>query len=252
MFKTINNQTIYYEKYGKNIKTILIFPGWGETRKTFTYLINNLKENFTIYILDYPGFGNSKIPNKTLTIYDYSKLINEFIQTENITNPIIIAHSFGGRITSLLISKYKLKVHKLILIDVAGIKTKKNIKIFLKEKIYKTLKRIIKLFPKNKQKTLKQNLINIFASNDYKNLPPTMHETFKNIINEDLSDHYKNITQETLILWGEKDKDTPLKNAYKFKKLISNSELIIFKNASHYPYLNYPNLTLKIIYEFIK
>ena len=79
-----------------------------------------------------------------------------------------------------------------------------------------------------------------------------MHETFKNIINEDLSIHYKNIYQETLILWGEKDQDTPLKNAYKLKKLISNSELIIFENASHYSYLNYPYLTLKIIEEFLK
>lgn len=252
MLKTIDNQTIYYEKHGQNKNTILILPGWGNTRKTFNYLINNLKEKYTIYILDYPGFGNSKIPNKTLTIYDYAKIINKLIKELNITNPVIISHSFGGRITSLLISKYKLKVKKLILIDVSGIKTKKSLKIYFKEKLYKLLKKFIKLFPKRKRNYLKQKLLNLFASIDYKSLPNTMHETFKNIINEDLSIHYKNIYQETLILWGQKDQDTPLKNAYKLKKLISNSELIIFENASHYSYLNYPYLTLKIIEEFLK
>ena len=252
MLKTINNQTIYYEKHGQSKNTILILPGWGETKQTFNYLINNLKENYTIYILDYPGFGNSKIPNKTLTIYDYAKTINCLIKELNIINPIIIAHSFGGRIISILISKYKLKVKKLILIDVSGIKTRKPLKIYLKEKLYKLLKIIIKLFPKRKRNILSQKLLNIFASNDYKSLPNTMHQTFKNIISEDLSNHYKNITQETLILWGEKDQDTPLKNAYKLKKLIPNSELIILKNASHYPYLNYPYLTLKIINEYLK
>lgn len=252
MLKTIDNQTIYYEKHGQNKDTILILPGWGNTRKTFNYLINNLKEKYTIYILDYPGFGNSKIPNKTLTIYDYAEIINKLIKELNITNPVIISHSFGGRITSLLISKYKLKIKKLILIDVSGIKTKKSLKIYFKEKLYKLLKKIIKLFPKRKRNYLKQKLLNIFASIDYKSLPNTMHETFKNIINEDLSIHYKNIYQETLILWGQKDQDTPLKNAYKLKKLISNSELIIFENASHYSYLNYPYLTLKIIEEFLK
>ena len=252
MLKTIDNHTIYYEKHGQNKNTILILPGWGNTRKTFNYLINNLKEKYTIYILDYPGFGNSKIPNKTLTIYDYAEIINKLIKELNITNPVIISHSFGGRITSLLISKYKLKVKKLILIDVSGIKTKKSLKIYFKEKLYKLLKKIIKLFPKGKRNYLKQKLLNIFASIDYKSLPNTMHETFKNIINEDLSIHYKNIYQETLILWGQKDQDTPLKNAYKLKKLISNSELIIFENASHYSYLNHPYLTLKIIEEFLK
>ena len=252
MLKTIDNQTIYYEKHGQNKNTILILPGWGNTRKTFNYLINNLKEKYTIYILDYPGFGNSKIPNKTLTIYDYAEIINKLIKELNITNPVIISHSFGGRITSLLISKYKLKVKKLILIDVSGIKTKKSLKIYFKEKLYKLLKKFIKLFPKRKRNYLKQKLLNIFASIDYKSLPNTMHETFKNIINEDLSIHYKNIYQETLILWVQKDQDTPLKNAYKLKKLISNSELIIFENASHYSYLNHPYLTLKIIEEFLK
>ena len=34
---------IYYEKYGNKKNTILILPGWGDTRKTFNYLIDNLK-----------------------------------------------------------------------------------------------------------------------------------------------------------------------------------------------------------------
>ena len=59
-----------------------------------------------------------------------------------IINPIIIAHSFGGRITSLLISKFKYKIDKLILIDIAGIKQKKTITKFIKEKIYKLKKKI--------------------------------------------------------------------------------------------------------------
>ena len=54
--------SIYYEKYGNGEKTIFILPGWGETRKTFNYIIEHFKEEYNIYILDYPGFGNSIIP----------------------------------------------------------------------------------------------------------------------------------------------------------------------------------------------
>ena len=79
-----------------------------------------------------------------------------------------------------------------------------------------------------------------------------MRETFKNIVNEDLKKYLKKINNETLILWGEIDKDTPLKDAYKIKKEIKNSALIILKNATHYSYLNYPILVNNIIYEFIK
>lgn len=252
MYLNINDITIYYETYGDNKKSILILPGWGNTRETFHHIINNFKNNYKIYILDYPALGKSPIPKKTLTIYDYTELIIEFMKKLNIKNPIIIAHSFGGRITTLLSGYYKIPIKKLILIDIAGIKPKKTLKRYIKEKTYKTLKKLIKLLPKKVHKKTQEKLFKFFASSDYNNLPIQMRETFKNIVNEDLKKYLKKINNETLILWGEIDKDTPLKDAYKIKKEIKNSALIILKNATHYSYLNYPILVNNIIYEFIK
>lgn len=237
MYYKNNSITIFYKKYGNNPKTILILPGWGNTRNTFNNLINELKKEYTIYIIDYPSFGNSPIPNKELTIYDYTSLINNFIKDNSIINPIIIAHSFGGRISSILLGKYKIKIKKLILIDVAGIK-RLNIKVLLKQKIYKLLKLLIKILPKNKQYKYYKKIINKFSSNDYLNVPIIMKNTFKNIINENLSKYYKNINIKTIIIWGDKDKDTPVKDAYYLNKIIKNSSLIIFKNSNHFSYLN--------------
>ena len=250
MYYKYNNITIYYEKFGSKGENILILPGWGNTSKTFYNIINHLKEKHTIYIIDYPSFGKSPIPKKSLTIYNYADLIRNFLIKNNIKNPIIIAHSFGGRITTLLAGYYKIKINKLILIDIASIKPKKNIKQLIKEKIYKLLKKLIKYLPNNKK--LNQKLINIFGSTDYKNLPKSMQQTFKNIVNEDLTPYLKEVNTETLIIWGEQDLDTPLNDARKINKLIKNSALIIYPNASHYSYLQYPILTNNIINEFIK
>lgn len=250
MYYIYNDIKVKIYKYGNKNKVLLILPGWGNTTKTFYNIINHFKEKYTIYILDYPGFGKSPIPTKDLTIYNYADLIINFLKDNKIINPIIIAHSFGGRITTLLTGYYKINISKLILFDIASIKPKKSIKTKLKEKIYKTLKHIIKIFS-NKEK-LQNKLINYFGSTDYKSLPPTMHKTFINIINEDLTKYLKNITSETLLIWGEKDQDTPLKDAYKMNNLIKESALIIYPNASHYSYLDYPILTNNIINEFIK
>lgn len=252
MYLNLNGITVYYEKHGNSPNTLLILPGWGNTRETFHYIINNFKEDYTIYILDYPGLGNSPIPSTVLTIYDYTELIINFMNELNIINPIIIAHSFGGRITSLLTGYYKYQIDKLILIDIAGIKSKKTLRKVIREKKYKLLKKLIKLLPKKKQNLFHQRLLKKYASADYLALPPTMHQTFKNIINEDLTNHFKNITSEALILWGEKDQDTPLKDGIKINKLIRNSALITLKNATHYSYLQYPVLVNNIIKEFIK
>ena len=251
MYFKKDNLTIYYEKYGSKKESILILPGWGNTSQTFKNIIEVFKEKYTIYIPDYPGFGNSPTPEQELTIYNYAELINSFIKEKIVNNPIIIAHSFGGRITAILLGKYKLKIKKVILFDVAGLKQKKSIKQILKEKLYKLLKKLVKLLPKKEREKYYRKLLLIFGSTDYLNLPASMHKTFQNIIKEDLKDYYRSINAEVLIIWGDKDTDTPLKVAYKLHKIINNSGLIIYKNSGHFSYLDYPEKTNIILNEFI-
>lgn len=242
---------IYYEKYGNGKQSILILPGWGHTRPTFYNLIEYLSRKYTVYIIDYPGFGNSFIKEKNLTIYDYTESIIELMEYCKIKNPIIISHSFGGRISTLLTGLHKIKIKKQILIDIAGIKPKKTFKSIIKTYTYKILKKLTNLLPKKKRLKLQDKLLKHFSSTDYYELPDNMKSTFKNIVNEDLTKYYKDINTKTLIIWGEYDHDTPLSNAYIIKKEISNSKLFILKGATHFSYLDYPYLIINIINKFI-
>ena len=247
----INDFNIYYEKIGTGKKNIIILPGWGNTRPTFEYMIGSLKNNYTIYIIDYPGFGNSSFPNRDLTIYDYADLMKNFINILNIKNPIIITHSFGTRIALILNSKLKIKFKKLIIIDGARIKKKKNIFFKVKQISYKLLKKIGNILPKKIKNLYIKKLINIFGSEDYKSLNDNMKKTFSNIVNEDLSYLLKDVKSETLLIWGEKDYDTPLCDAIKMNSIIADSGLIIIKNGTHFSYLDAPFYINKIIIEFI-
>lgn len=239
-YKGIN---LYYEKYitNKNNKNIIILPGFGDSRKTFNNLIYHLKDSFNIYILDFPGFGNTKFPSYDLTIYSYSELVNEWIKSLNISDPTLIGHSFGGRIIITLCGYYKYNYNNIILIDSAGIKHKKTIYQKIKSFIYKILKKIIK------NKKLKIKIMNLFSSNDYKMIPNNMKKTFQNIVNEDLTNYLKDIKSKTLIIWGNNDNITKIKDGNKMNELIKNSELIILKDTNHYAYLGRENLISEII-----
>ena len=89
MYFNYLSSKIYYEKIGYSNKTLIILPGWGDNRKTFSSIIKKLKDKFTIYIFDYPGFGNSSIPNKDLTIYNYAEIIITFMNKNKIEKPIL-------------------------------------------------------------------------------------------------------------------------------------------------------------------
>lgn len=251
MYFKSHDISLYYEKYGNDKKNALvILPGWGETRKTFYYMIQELSKYKTIYIIDYPGFGKTEFPNHDLTIYHYTLLIKDFLEQEELVNPILLGHSFGGRIIILLLGYYHYSTEKAILIDSAGICHKKTILQKLKSKCYRLLQKIRKFLSSEKQKRWQEFLIQKFGSEDYKNLSPNMRKTFSQVVNEDLTPYLKEISQEVLLIWGEKDQATPLKDGQKMENDMKNAALITIPNTSHFPYLEEINLVHQILISF--
>ena len=236
---TYDNHKINYEEYINNINydNLIILHGWGQDRNQFLFL----KENFTninIYLIDLPNFGLSDKLKKYVNLDFYVNSIIEFINLKNLKNIILLGHSFGGRIIIKLLSiNNLLNIKKIILIDSAGIKPKRNIKYYFKIYTYKILKK----FNKN---------INL-GSKDYKNADTYLKGTMSNIINEDLKKYLSLIKINTLIIWGSDDDVTNINNAYIMNKKIKNSKLYIIPNGNHFSYKANMNYFIEIIRGFI-
>ena len=88
---------INYIQYGSG-KDIVLLHGWGQNIQMMTPLGDRLQKKFRITILDFPGFGDSDEPDIGLTIENYTEILENFLQKLKIDTPIIIGHSFGGRV----------------------------------------------------------------------------------------------------------------------------------------------------------
>ena len=254
MFYQYQGVKIHYEVYGSGSKTILILPGWGETKMTFSTMIHALSSTgkYQIYLIDYPGFGKSPSLQTIFTIYDYASLVKNFLEENSINPYLIIAHSFGGRLAILLNSYYHLSIPKILLMDSAGIPPRKTIRSIFKKYSYRFLKKLRYIFPKKLRQKYMNFIFSKYASPDYSQLSSKMRCTFQNIIKEDLTKYLEKMTSEVLLIWGENDLDTPVRDAYIMKKHIKNSALILFENAGHFAYLDKPYLTFQIILSFIE
>ena len=131
----INGNYINYVEYGKG-KPIVLLHGWGQNIEMMEPIGKKIKGR--IIIIDLPGHGKSSEPKTPLTIEDYADSIHTLLNKLKVEKPIIIGHSFGGRIGLFYASKYE--VEKLVCL--ASPYKKQIAKQTLKTKILKTAKKI--------------------------------------------------------------------------------------------------------------
>ncbi|MBU0744133.1 MAG: alpha/beta hydrolase, partial [Gammaproteobacteria bacterium] len=127
MFIKLENLRFHYKVSGSGDPVILL-PGWGRNIDYFAQLGENLAKKFTVYALDLPGFGLSTAPEKVWGSPEYANLLNRFIDELQITNPILLGHSFGGKVAICLAANDSVQIQKVILIDSSGIQIPKEFK----------------------------------------------------------------------------------------------------------------------------
>ena len=244
MYYIHNNLNVYYEKLGRG-KEIILLHGWAANNNIYKKIVDRLVSKYSVYLIDLPGFGKSIDLDKEYTLDDYVLFLKKFIETLKIDNPILIGHSFGGRIAI----RYSIenKVDKIVLIDSAGIK---RVSIKNKYKIYKyKLKKKYYILTKNIAKL--EKLQNDSGSIDYRNASNIMKKTLINVVNENQKNELKEISVEVLLLWGKLDKSTPHKDGLLMNKLIKNSGLVTFTNSGHFPFIDEEPFFLKVISSFL-
>lgn len=233
MITTYKQTQIHYIMFGKGQVNIFLH-GWGGSTDSFFELAKHIPGKNIL--IDFPPFGKSQEPSTPFNIFDYANIVKTIIEKENIIPTNIISHSFGTRVAICVCNMYN--INKLVITGGAGLKPHNA----LKRKIRQIKYKIIKFFNKNAQ----------IGSKDYKFLSNVMKKTFVNIVNFDVSNLAKNINSRTLLVYGNKDKETPLYMAKKFNKLIKNSKLIVYKNCGHFAYLENFTQFLIDVKTFIK
>ena len=238
MFKKIKNIKINYKQYGSGPDVVLLH-GWGQNIEMMKPLGDKLSDNHKITIIDLPGFGVSDKPEFAYSIFDYTEIVHELLTSLKIDNPILIGHSFGGRIAIIYASKYS--VSKLVLFGSPCVRHEYK---SIKQSFYKGIKKIKILKP------FVNFMKNHTGSIDYRNASPIMKEILVKTVNQDLSECAKKITCEALLIWGEDDEAVPVSEARELDELIENSALIILP-GTHYCYLENLGQVINILNNFI-
>lgn len=235
----------------KSDSWVLFLHGWGATKELMESAFGTRFQSLNHLYADLPGFGGSD-NNFVLDTELYARIMRKFITSLQIAPKIIIAHSFGGKVATILaldsidspkdsstdLPKDSPNPPHLVLLSSAGLLKKQSTKVRLKIKFAK-IARIFHLKAK------------FLISADAKGLSQNMYDTFKIVVREDFSERFallganqsKNPAQnpaKTLIFWGKNDEAVPLYLGEKMRDLIKDSAFFAL-DGNHFFFLDSHN-----------
>lgn len=224
---------------------VYVLHGWTYQVDKWQPFIKQLSKKYRVKLLKIPGLTDPL--NEVWCLEDYVSWLDS--QLPKHTQVVLMGHSNGGRISMAYTLSHPKKVQKLILIDSAGIRDK-SVLLQIKRSVFEVIAKLGKIFvPSDKARRI---LYRLAGETDYYQANPILGETMANLIKVDLQPKLSLIMTPTLIIWGENDSITPLKQAYTFHQSLPNSRLEIISQARHSPMYSHPQKVVSLINQYLQ
>lgn len=218
-------------------KVLVILPGWGGSHETWQPFVDAAKEKIErVIVIELPCFGNEPCPATVWGVEEYADFVHTKIGQLKLDpkTTVLLGHSFGGAVAVAYASRYQDTISHLFLVAAAILRPKRTLKRTFFRVIAWIGKRIFSLpILRNTQTIAKKVLYRFADSPDYNNTSGVKRDIFKKIIRQDQSSLLINIAVPTTIIWGTRDRMTPIQDVKKIQKLLSHSSVHIIEGGRH-------------------
>lgn len=248
-YLNLSHGRVHVRVAGDRGPAIVLLHGWGPQGASFLEPLQLAlaAAGFRTYAPDHPGFAQSDLPHESWNLDRFIRYLEELLSRLNLDSFVLLGHSFGGRMVIKMAAQGHVKPKAIILIDVAGIR-----QIGVRQLVSMTLAKLgqpLRHIP-DFERFGRRILSKIGGSRDDEKAGP-LRDTFRAVIREDLTPLLSQIKIPTLILWGKRDKLTPLAHGEIMHKLIAGSKMQVF-DGGHMWFRDHSKPAVQFIYQWLQ
>jgi pimeloyl-ACP methyl ester carboxylesterase len=259
-----------YWQMGDNGSKIILLHGGNGSIEFWLYNIATLAQYHQVYAFDMVGSGKSDCPDASYSLVYQAEFLHGFMSALKIDTATLIGNSMGGGVALEFTRLYPDRVDRLVLVDTMGLgqEISLGIRLITLPAIVNMLRPGRWMIPRILRSNfhystpmlcewiefrypifaiLGRNRVILKLGQSNFNLAGVLPQVYQSILAS-----LPNISQKTLIIWGEFDRIIPVKHAYIAAASLPNSQLEIFPNCGHHPYLEYPAKFDRLVLEFLE
>jgi pimeloyl-ACP methyl ester carboxylesterase len=258
----------YRENGDPTAPLLVLLHGFGDSFTTWEGWVRELKPQFHIISLDFPGHGLTRAPvGSTLSGENLADFVDAFAAKLALPKFAVAGNSMGGGAAWELAARHPDRINALILVDAAGFANDTPGEqplafVILRYRLGRYLLSKIDNRPLIDQglkvdvydkSLITPSIVDRFA--EFQRAPG--HREILMSVNMgpragSTAELLSNIKVPTLILWGESDPLIEPNAAKKFAAAIGGSKLITYPNVGHLPQLEIPQRSAADVAAFLK
>ena len=260
---------VHYREDGDPAKPLLVLlHGFGDSFTSWEGWVKELKSQFHIISVDFPGHGLTRAPHgSSLNAEALADFVDAFAAKLALPKFAVAGNSMGGGVAWQLAVRHPERVNALILVDAAGFANDKpptDVPLAFKVLRYPIGRAILRNIDNRplienglKTDVYDKSLITAFVVDrwaDFQRAPG--HRAILMGINmgppaKPTAELVSAINAPTLVLWGESDPLIEPAAAKKFATAIPGAKLITYANVGHLPQIEIPQRSAADVAAFL-
>ena len=269
-FIDVDGIRVHYQEAGDpKAPAVVLIHGFASSTLVWSKVFLQIAEaGYRVIALDLLGYGYSAKPrNGEYTIGGQAKLLTGLLDALGIPCAIFIGSSYGGAVAATCALDYPDRVEKLIL--VGSVNNNRPCEFMLMRLFGSPVfGDVVSPLLIGSRRLLRRRMKRVYDRHswvmderrvDARHLPLRAASTQRAIINtvrrwdaERISREAHLITQPTLLIWGENDREIPLSDGERLHAEIPGSRLIVFLECGHLPHEEYPEAFTNVVIDFVK
>jgi len=267
-FADVDGVRVHYQEAGDpKAPALVLIHGFASSTLVWSKVFLRLAEaGFRVIAVDMLGFGYSGKPrNGEYTIAGQASLLVGLLDRLQINRATLVGSSYGGAVSATCALDYPQRIDKLVLIGTVNNNRPLGYKLM---RVFSSpvFGDVVSPLLIGSRRLLRRRMKRVYDRHEWvlderrvdaRHLPLRASGTQRAIIRtvrgwdaERISREAHLITQPTLLLWGENDREIPLADGERLHELIPGSRLIVFLNCGHLPHEEYPEEFTGVVADF--
>ncbi len=192
--------TLFAQVTGMSPSRVLALHGWARRGSDFASVLHGIDA----IAPDLPGFGTSPVPDEVSGAEGYAKAVEPLLD-EFDEPPVLLGHSFGGRVAVCLAAAYPDRVGPLVLSGVPLVRTTLSSRPSLAYRTVKALNRVGIVSDAHLEAQKRKR-----GSADYRAVSGVMRDILVKVVNESYEEQLLQLRSPVHLIWGELDDEVPL------------------------------------------